>query len=201
MTESKDDENHPIKRFGILPWILTFLVFASTGLNLWQKHQITLFEKELQKCQSQLITITSDPKRTKRDIPINTLPSSYYLPLYTQLTPQAVKQLCANRYDTIDNNDNSITSNNNNNYEQQPNDVIIIPATSASSNAGSNESHERRSGNGGKHVSDKNRTNKWKGSGLSKNGKRKSYYKVQKHVKTAVLFDYLLFANLFEYEI
>uniref|UniRef100_A0AC35FTI3 SURF1-like protein n=1 Tax=Panagrolaimus sp. PS1159 TaxID=55785 RepID=A0AC35FTI3_9BILA len=190
MTESKDNENHPIKRFGILPWILTILVFASSGLNLWQKHQITIFEKELQKCQSQLITISSDPKqRTKRDIPINTLPSSYYLPLYTQLTPKAVKQLCANRYDTIDNNnDNSITVNNNNNYEQQPNDVIIIPATSVSLNADSNESHERKSNNGSsKHVSDKNRTNKWKGSGLSKNGKRKSYYKVQKPVKSKLL--------------
>uniref|UniRef100_A0AC34F646 Olfactomedin-like domain-containing protein n=1 Tax=Panagrolaimus sp. ES5 TaxID=591445 RepID=A0AC34F646_9BILA len=140
MTEPKDDdENHPlraIKKFGILPWILTALLIASTGLNLWQKHQITLFQ------------------------------------------PQAVKQLCANRYDTIDSSSNN--NNINNNFEQS-NDVIIIPATSTSQIAAVGQEQK----NGGSKNLNKNRT-KWK-AGLSKNGKRKSYYKVQKPVKTCPL--------------
>lgn len=44
MADQKDEEKNPLKKFGILAWILTILLFASTGLNLWQKHQIAAFE-------------------------------------------------------------------------------------------------------------------------------------------------------------
>ena len=71
------------------------------------------------------------------------------------------------------------------NYEQS-NDVIIIPATSAMPV----NSQEPKSAVilSSKQV-EKNRT-KWKTTGLSKSGKRKSYYKVQK-TKSKLFFKYM----------
>ncbi|KAE9549859.1 hypothetical protein FO519_006931 [Halicephalobus sp. NKZ332] len=82
-----------------LQFVVIVCLIYTTGVNWWLKKEIDDLNEKLVNCEiGQLNLYGSRPKRDIQ-VELNQNDGTYFLPLYTQLTPKNLKHLCANRYD------------------------------------------------------------------------------------------------------